>query len=94
MDRSLLIVTDLVENFPKQHFNLWQRWVAKGVGILAPNGQMPLDWRVSFTLGKSKARQHLVRILAWQPNILVMSHGNIVYSDAEAFLRRSFRWLI
>ncbi|EGA72179.1 hypothetical protein VISI1226_05224 [Vibrio sinaloensis DSM 21326] len=89
-----LIVTDLVENFAKQHFNYWQRPVAKGIGILAPHGQMPLDWRLSFMFGKAKARQHMMRILAWQPQTLVMSHGNIVYSNAESFLRRSFRWLI
>ncbi|MEF1175137.1 DUF4336 domain-containing protein, partial [Vibrio sinaloensis] len=38
-----LIVTDLVENFSGEDFNYWQRLVARGVGILAPNGKTPLD---------------------------------------------------
>ena len=59
-----LIVTDLIENFSGQNFNNWQRVVAKGVGILAPNGKTPLDWRLSFVFGKSDARKHLARILA------------------------------
>lgn len=88
-----LIVTDLVENFSGREFNYWQRLVAQGVGILAPNGKMPLDWRLSFMFGKEDARKHLERMLAWQPQRLVMAHGEIVTDNAEPFLRRSFKWL-
>ena len=91
---STLIVTDLVENFPGQDFNYWQRVIAKGVGILAPNGKMPLDWRLSFMFGKTDARTHINRLLAWDPKILVMSHGEIVKENANKFLARSFEWLI
>ncbi|MGR5150103.1 DUF4336 domain-containing protein [Photobacterium alginatilyticum] len=90
---GVLIVTDLVENFPGTDFNSWQRMVAKGVGILAPNGKMPLDWRLSFALKKSEARSHLSVILGWQPKIVVMSHGLIIEHEAVAFLKRSFSWL-
>ncbi len=61
-----LIVTDLVENFSGQDFNYWQRFVAKGgAGILAPNGKMPLDWRLSFMFSKQEARKHLNKLLSW-----------------------------
>lgn len=90
---GVLIVADLVENFPGTDFNFWQRMIAKGVGILAPNGKMPLDWRLSFSLKKSEARSHLSTILEWQPKVVVMSHGLIVEHEAVAFLRRSFSWL-
>lgn len=89
-----LIVTDLIENFSGQNFNNWQKVVAKGVGILAPNGKTPLDWRLSFVFGKSDARKHLARILAWQPLILVMAHGEIVKVNTNKFLSRSFKWLL
>ncbi len=91
---NVLIVTDLVENFSGSEFNYWQRAVAKGVGILAPNGKMPLDWRLSFMFGKSDARKHLDRLLAWKPQILVMSHGEIVKENTDKFLERAFKWLI
>ncbi|MBY5947744.1 DUF4336 domain-containing protein [Photobacterium rosenbergii] len=90
---GVLIVTDLVENFPDTGFNSWQRIVAKGVGILAPNGKMPLDWRLSFAFNKTEARSHLSVILGWQPEIVVMSHGLIIEQDAVDFLKRSFGWL-
>lgn len=90
---GILVVTDLIENFPSKDFNYWQRLLAKGVGILAPNGKMPVDWRLSFMFGKSHAREHLAVIFGWQPDMIVMSHGLIVESEAQEFLERSFRWL-
>lgn len=90
---STLIVTDLVENFSGEDFNYWQRAVARGVGILAPNGKMPIDWRLSHMFGKQEARKHFNRILAWKPQILVMSHGEIIMENAEEFLVRAFKWL-
>ncbi|MGD9860249.1 MAG: DUF4336 domain-containing protein [Marinobacterium sp.] len=91
---STLIVTDLIENFSGQDFNRFQWVVAKGVGILAPNGKMPLDWRLSFMLGKTDARKHLNRMLSWKPQVLVMAHGEIVIENADKFLQQSFKWLI
>ncbi len=90
---SALIVADLIENFSGKNFNYWQRVVAKGVGILAPNGKMPLDWRLSFMFGKADARKHLYRLLGWNPKILVMAHGRIVTENTERFLQQSFKWL-
>ena len=91
---NTLILTDLVENFSGQDFNCWQRVVAKGVGILAPNGKMPLDWRLSFMFGKADARKHLNRLFSWNPKIVVMAHGEIIYENADRFLKKSFKWLI
>ncbi len=90
---SVLIVTDLVENFTGKDFNYWQRLVAKMVGILAPHGKMPLDWRLSFMFSKSQARKHISKIFDWEPKIVVMSHGVIVEQNAKDFLKNSFRWL-
>lgn len=91
---ATLLVTDLVENFSGQEFNVWQRWVAKGAGILAPRGKTPLDWRLSFMFGKAQARSHLAKLLVWQPKCLVMAHGVIVRDNATQFLARSFKWLL
>ncbi|WP_417553643.1 DUF4336 domain-containing protein [Marinomonas fungiae] len=88
-----LIVTDLIENFSAHHFKPWQRVIAGWVGILAPNGKMPLDWRLSFLFSKKQSRKHLEKILSWQPKIIVMAHGEIVQEQASDFLDRSFKWL-
>ncbi|MBA5762658.1 DUF4336 domain-containing protein [Vibrio sp. 404] len=88
-----LIVTDLIENFDPQRFKPLQRSIAKVVGILAPNGKMPLDWRLTFQFSKASAREHLLTILAWQPQRIIMAHGEIIQTDAVGFLCHSFAWL-
>lgn len=88
-----LLVADLIENFRPDTLNGWQRLVADAVGILAPRGRTPLDWRTTFLPGRRTARACLERMLAWEPRTLVMAHGEIVTHDVPGFLARSFRWL-
>lgn len=88
-----LILTDLIENFHPNHFTGYKNTIAKLSGIVSPTGQTPLDWRMSFIFGKNQARACLQRMISWQPEIIVISHGECIYSDAEAFLKQSFRWL-
>ncbi|MCP8897810.1 DUF4336 domain-containing protein [Gilvimarinus xylanilyticus] len=88
-----LILTDLIENFAPDYFTGVKALAAKATGIVAPNGKMPLDWRLSFWRGKDQARRCLAMILAWQPERIVISHGECVFENAQDFLRRSFAWL-
>lgn len=89
---ATMIVTDLVENIDPQIFKPWQRGLAGLAGVLAPNGKMPLDWRMTFLFKKAQTREHLRRMLDWQPQRLIMAHGKIIDRDAGDFLARSFRW--
>lgn len=89
-----LVLTDLIENFIPESLNGWQRRLAGIAGILAPNGKMPLDWRVSFSFGsKQQARDSLERILRWEIENIVLSHGACIVGNARAYLRESFAWL-
>ncbi|WP_198244332.1 hypothetical protein [methane-oxidizing endosymbiont of Gigantopelta aegis] len=89
-----LIVADWVENFDPATLNWWYRVLAKLVGILYPNGKMPLDWRLSFLLGnKNEAKKHLKKILAWRPENLILSHGKCIFGNAHKFIEKSFLWL-
>ena len=91
---NTLIVTDLVENFSGNDFNFWQKWLAKGAGILAPKGKTPIDWRLSFMFNKTQASKHIRKIFAWEADMLIMAHGEIIKKDATDFLRQSFNWLV
>nr|WP_298137437.1 DUF4336 domain-containing protein [uncultured Pseudomonas sp.] len=88
-----LIVADLIENFEPQSLNTWQRVLARLAGILAPNGKTPIDWRLSFIFGKREARHSLATLLAWEPENIILAHGECVFGDAQAFLRKSFAWV-
>lgn len=89
-----LIVADLIENMDPEHFKPWQRVVGRFAGVLAPDGTAPVDWRMTFLFGKSRARDAVQRILTWQPARVVMAHGRPVAQDVDEFLRRSFAWVL
>lgn len=88
-----LILTDLIENFSPEHFNAWQRPLARITGILSPNGKTPLDWRLSFMNGRHKAKEAVAQFHRWQPQHLILAHGECVHQDAMAFIERSFSWV-
>ncbi|MGR5065265.1 DUF4336 domain-containing protein [Photobacterium sp. DNB22_13_2] len=88
-----LILTDLIENFPPTDFTRVQRMFAKFAGILSPNGKTPIDWRMSFMFHKAEAEQHYLRMVEWEPQRIIMAHGEIVENGASVFLRKSFAWL-
>ena len=90
-DSRTLIVTDLIENFPADAFPSFKRFLAKISGILAPNGKMPIDWRLSFN--KDTAREHIQHIIGWQPEKIVMAHGLIIDDQAVSFLEKAFSWV-
>lgn len=88
-----LILTDLIENFKPVSFNWWQRSLAKYTGILSPNGKTPLDWRLSFVFGKKEAKKALSIMIGWEPENIVISHGECIFGNGLEFLQRSFSWI-
>lgn len=90
---STLIVGDLIENHDPQAFSRWQKAIGRINRMLAPNGATPVNYRLSFTNRKA-ARAGIERALSWRPQQVIVMHGPCVFSDAEAFLRRAFAWLL
>jgi hypothetical protein len=90
-----LIVADLIENFPPDHFKGLQKCLAHSAGIIAPNGKTPLDWRLTFYLGrKAQAKQCTKALMGWEPEQIIMAHGQCIKEQGTKFLKRSFSWLL
>lgn len=87
------IFADLIQNFPPDWFKGWKGLVARLGGIVAPYPGTPGDWRSSF-LHRKRARAALDRILAWQPEQVVIAHGIPVRNDGVGFIRRGLAWLL
>lgn len=90
---STLIVGDLIENHDARRFSRWQRVVGRLNRMLAPNGETPVNYRLSFT-NRKRARSCLERVLSWQPRQVVVMHGPCILEDADAFLKRGFAWAL
>ena len=90
-----LILTDAIENIQPSSLSLWTRIIAKIGGVLAPNGKMPLDWRLSFYLGnRDKARDSLKTILSWDIDNIILAHGECIIGNGHKFMEKSYSWLI
>ena len=90
------VFTDLIENFERDFIEAnwggWKARLAHLAGITAPDGMAPLDFRASF-LRRKPAREAFAKVLAWDPERVVMAHGARIDHDGRAFLEHSFRWL-
>ncbi len=88
-----LILADLIENFDRDWFKGWRRWIAGLAGIIAPKGKAPLDFRLSFFGRKAAARKSFARIIGWQPKHIIIAHGHCFKNNAMDELKRAFSWL-
>jgi hypothetical protein len=86
------IFADLIENFSPAWFKGWRRFLARLDGIVSPNPGAPREWRLSF-INRNAARRGLMRILAWEPDQVVVAHGQVVRGKGGEFIRKAFRWL-
>ncbi len=87
-----LIVTDIIQRFPPEHFKGWRRTVMRLWGLTAPMGKAPREWRLSFLFGKKRLREAVDTMIGWQPERIVVSHGLNVEEDAVGYLRKAFDW--
>ena len=90
------IVGDLIEAFSdaflERHWSWWQRPLARLDGITIHRPRAPLELRLSFR-DKAPARAALQKVLSWEPERVVMAHGEWARAHGRDFLVRSFDWL-
>lgn len=87
------IFTDLLQQFPPGWFTGWRAVVARLDLMMRPEPTVPRKFRLAFTDRKS-AREGLRHILDWPTEKVLIAHGTPVTENGQAFLKRSFRWLI
>jgi hypothetical protein len=88
-----LILTDLIENFEPDKVNRRYRALIKMAGTADPDGKAPIDMRMTFWGRKKIARDSAEKIIAWQPERVILAHGRWYTANGTAELKRAFRWL-
>jgi hypothetical protein len=89
-----LILTDLIQNLEREKLPFGTRLFAKLTGIQAPDGKAPAYLRLVIRLRRRDAAQAAARLVAWNPDRIIFSHGRWFDRDGTAALRRSFAWLL
>ncbi|MCL1989925.1 MAG: DUF4336 domain-containing protein [Defluviitaleaceae bacterium] len=88
-----LILADLIENFEGEKIKSRFWGCVHKIGrIAAPDGQTPLDYRLSF-INKKEARKNYKQMLNWKPEKIIIAHGRWFEKNGVEELRRAFRWL-
>jgi hypothetical protein len=85
-------VCDLVQRHDPTHQKGWKGWLMRLDGLVGASGSTPRDWRASF-VRRARARRALETALAWNPDKLVIAHGEWAPSNGADALRRALSWL-
>src|SRR3546814_14323732 len=72
----------------------WMRWLTRLGGVQDPHGSMPRDMRRTFVRQRPQLKAAVERMLAWEPERIVLAHGRWYEHDGAAELRRAFGWLL
>ena len=89
-----LVLTDIVQNLEPEKLPTIMRQVARLTGVLAPRGKAPIYLRLVLRAKRHAAAAAVTRMLAWNPERVIFSHGLWFDRDGAAALRRSFAWLL
>ena len=89
-----LIVTDLIENFePEKIASPIRRKIYRLARVTSPDGQTPIDYRMTFFRRQIDAKVSFSRMLNWKPDKIILAHGLCFFKNGTDELRRAFRWI-
>ena len=88
-----VLFTDLIQHFGPAWFTGWRAVVARLDLMVAPEPQVPRKFRTAF-VNRRAARAALRRILTWPAKNVVMAHAAPIENGGQAFIARTFRWLL
>lgn len=91
LSSKTLILTDLIENFEAEALPWPLRILVRMIGIVDPDGKMPLDMWLTFRKRRNELRGFVERMIAWEPKYIVLAHGRCYDHDCTHELRRAFR---
>ena len=89
---STCLVCDLIQRHDPAHQVGWKGRLMRLDGLVGVNGGTPREWRASF-IHRTLARRALETALAWNPDKLVIAHGEWEPSKGADVMRRSLSWL-
>lgn len=89
-----LVITDLIQNYEREKIaNPFFRVMSRLSGAVDPDGKMPLDLRSTFFRHRKQMAAAVRTMISWQPQRIIIAHGRWYGENAEAELKRAFRWL-
>lgn len=89
-----LIVTDLLQTFEESRIrSLPIRLLLKAGGASGPNARPSIEIRLAARRHREALRAGVERMIEWNPERVILSHGRCIRTDAVAEVERAFRWI-
>jgi len=89
---STCLVCDLIQRHDPERITGFKGWLMRADGLVGPSGSTPREWRATF-LSRRRARAAVRRALSWQPERLVVAHGEWDREGGTDALRKGLAWL-
>jgi hypothetical protein len=86
------IFCDLIQRFPESAATGFRGLMMRLGHIVGQEGSTPSDWRLSFWSRRS-ARAARAMVLNWQPQQLVVAHGDCATIGATEIIAKALSWM-
>jgi len=86
------IVCDLIQRHPESEMIGWKGWLMRLDGLVGEHGSTPREWRASF-FQRKLARAAREKVLSWNPERLVIAHGECAQTRASEIIADSLSWM-
>ncbi|HVO26340.1 MAG TPA: DUF4336 domain-containing protein [Candidatus Margulisiibacteriota bacterium] len=86
------IIADLVQRFDPASLQGWRRVIMTLDGLVGAHGSTPREWRLSFW-NRAAARSAKRKVLDWNPQRVIIAHGEWIRDNGRAVLERALAWM-
>lgn len=86
------LICDLIQRHPEAAMTGWKGTLMRLDGLVGERGSTPREWRASF-LRRSKARAAREKVLGWNPERLLIAHGECAQTNASKIIQDALSWI-
>ena len=87
-----IIITDIIQKHDPSNNSWFWKKIKSFTGVLGLDGGTSIDLRSTFT-NKTTARESKTKILSWNFNHLIISHGKCIKENAKDVVTRDLSWI-
>lgn len=86
------IICDLIQRHPETAMTGFKGMLMRLDNLVGKHGSTPREWRASF-LRRGKARAARQKVLSWNPERLLIAHGDCEQIDAKPIIEKALHWI-
>jgi len=86
------IICDLIQRHPEATMTGWKGMLMRLDDLVGKEGSTPREWRASF-IRRRKAREAREKVLSWQPDRLLIAHGECAQTGATSVIDHALGWI-